>query len=240
MRRGAAGRSVCWFALGLAGCATAVQPIGRDFSEAPFPGFRLDRTTIEEAEAALGPPMKLSTLRGLVGANSKTLAPGTPYSITKLNYYFLPNGVGAKTQAHPGKVATLLFLNGRLIGYGADSNIPGEANNAIDESRLASLQQCKTTRSEVIALLGQPNGEALHVLDAQAGAVEFAYSWSSMAAGQFEHKTLRVFFDPSGAMSNYTLTEDAVAANAGPTFPQPQPPIKLPPRCPSHSGREPT
>jgi len=219
-----------------------MQPVGRDFPQNAVSGFALDQTSIEEAEAALGQPFKSTTVRGLVAATSKRLAPGSSYSITLLDYFFLPYGAGQPRQSHPGKAAIIIFLNGRLIAYGSDDSIPGQANAPINDAALASLHQCQTTRAEVIALLGPPNGQTLHLLDAQPGAVDMIYVWSDTDAGVFEQRSLHVFFDKTGAMSNYTLVKTAApASGVQVTSPMPQaghPPVALPPACPSHADRE--
>jgi len=225
--------------LSLAACAngTGNQPVGRDFSRAPFASFTLDSTSVAEAEAALGPPMKLTTVRSLVGATSRRLVPGTPYALTALNYYFYPNGAGALAQGHPGKSASLVFLDGRLIAYGAESSLPGDANAPLDEMRLGALHQCRTTRSEAIALLGQPNAESLHILDAQPGAVDIVYVWQNTRQGMAANRSLRVFFDRNGTMSNYTLVDDQVAAGASAAA-RPALPTALPPACPNVTDRQ--
>jgi hypothetical protein len=227
-------------ALTLAACATTPAParVGRDFPRAPFATFTLDTTSVMQAEAVLGPPMKQTTVRGLVGANSKRFVPGTPYALTALNYYFFPNGPGPLSQGHPGKTASLLFLNGRLIAFGDDSTLPTDANPPLDETRLDSLHQCQSTRNDVIALLGQPNAESLHVLDAQPGAVDIAYSWQNLQAGMTARRSLRVFFDRTGAMSNYTLVDDQSAANGVSPSPHATTQPSLPPACPNILGRQ--
>jgi len=229
-------------ATGLAGCAAAVRPVGRDFPQNAMSGFALDRTSVEEAQAALGPPLKSTTVRGLVAATSKRLVPGSAYSVTLLNYLFLPYGPGQPRQAHPGKAAILVFLNGRLIAYGSDDSIPGQENPPINDAALASLHQCQTTKADVIALLGPPNGQTLHLLDAQPGAVDMIYSWSATDAGVWQQHSLHVFFDKTGAMSNYTLVQTAApASGVQVTAPMPQPghpPVALPPACPSRADRE--
>jgi hypothetical protein len=237
-----AARAALPLVLSLAACANTptVQTLGRDFPRQPFADFTLDATSVAEAEAALGQPMKLTTVRGLVGANSKRFVPGTPYTLTALSYFYFPNGPGPLSQGHPGKAASLLFLDGRLIAFGDDSNLPGDANTPVDESRLDSLHQCRTTRSEAIALLGQPNAESLHVLDAQPGAIDIAYSWQTLQAGVTARRSLRVFFDRTGAMSNYTLVDDQSAANGlSPAARVPTPPT-LPPACPAARARQQT
>ncbi len=224
----------------LSGCAalTGGQPVGRDFSRAPFAGFTLDSTSVSEAEAALGPPMSLTTIRGLVAATSKRLVPGTPYAMTELSYYFYPNGTGAASRGHAGKFASLVFFDGRLIAYGAHSSLPGDANAPVDEGRLDSLHQCQTTRREAIALLGQPDAESLHVLDAQPGAIDLIYTWQVTQQDVAAHRSLRVFFDRNGAMSNYTLidNENALGGIAAAIHPPLLP--ALPPACPNVMERQ--
>jgi hypothetical protein len=94
----------------------------------------------------------------------------------------------------------------------------------------------------VIALLGPPNGQTLHVLDAQPGAVDMIYTWSDTEGGVFEQRNLHVFFDKTGAMSNYTLVKTAAPASGVQlTAPMPQAghaPVMLPPACPSRADRE--
>jgi hypothetical protein len=229
--------------MAVAACAPALRPgqlprgpFGRDFPQNSFARFVLDSTSAEEVQAALGPPMKATTVKVLVPATSKSMVPGSPVSSTVLSYYYFPNGVGVPPQAHPGKFAVLRFLNGRLVFYGTNSLIPGEEKPPLDENRLSSLHQCETTKSDVLALLGPPNAEALHVLDAQPGAVEMGYSWSTQESGAVARKTLVVFFDRSGAMTNYRLLNDVTAQNGLPLSTTPT--TKLPPACPGHGARE--
>lgn len=229
--------------LALATCAPAARqgflprgPFGRDFAQNSFARFVLDTTSAEEVQAVLGPPMKATTVKELVPATSKSLVPGSPVSATVLSYYYFPNGIGVPPQAHPGKFAVLRFLNGRLVFYGTKSLIPGEENPPLDENRLSSLHQCETTKSDVLALLGPPNAEALHVLDAQPGAVEMGYNWSTSESGAVARKTLIVFFDRSGAMTNYRLLDDVTAPNGLPLSTNLT--TKLPPPCPGHGPRE--
>jgi len=234
------GLAAAFLAVAVSGCAshTGGQPVGRDFSRAPFASFTLDSTSVAEAEAALGPPMKLTTVRGLVSATSKGLVPGTPLAMTELNYYFFPNGTGVVSQGHPGKFASLVFFNGRLIAYGGRSSLPGDADPPIDEARLDSLHQCRTTRRQAIALLGQPDAESLHMFDAQPGAVDIIYTWQNTQPGGAARRSLRVFFDRSGAMSNYTLVDNEGAMGTISVVPHPVLPTPLPPACPNIADRQ--
>jgi hypothetical protein len=212
--------------------------VGREFTRQAFAGFVLNATTVAEAEAALGPPMKQTAIQRLVGATSKGLPPGTPFTTTLLTYFFFPHGPGPLAQGHTGKAATLVFFNDRLMAFGIDSTLPEDANRPIDETRLSALHQCSSTRSDVISLLGQPNGEILHLLDAHPGAVDIIYSWQNVQANVTARRSLRIFFDRSGAMSNYTLVDDQSAANGLSPAAQSVAPPTLPPACPNVAARQ--
>lgn len=228
----------------LAGCATSPMqlshgPIGRDFPQSAFSGFILDATSLEEAEAALGPPANTTNVRALVPANSKSLPAGSTVTLTTVRYLYWPNGAGLPVQAHPSKSAALIFLNGRLIAYSSDSTIPGQANGAVDEAKLGELRQCQTTRGQAISLLGAPNGQQMHVMDAQAGATDIFYRWSTAEGGVVTRRNLRISFDRNGTMSTYTMVDNQ---NGGANLPMPAP--AAPPAgsqaCPGHGAREPT
>ncbi len=213
-------------------------PFGRDFSVALIAGFVLDRTRVADVKAALGPPMREQTVQGIVSADSKRVAPGSPFSVARLSYFYFPKGIGGPASEHPGKTAQLAFLNGQLLGYWVGDSLPGEALPPLDEAVLARLHQCQTTRAEAIALLGPPTAQVLHVLDAHEGTVEVSYVWSGSDAGAPHVRMLRLVFDRSGEMADYTLVTD-VGAGAGlpnltPSGGQPG----LPPSCPAGASRE--
>jgi hypothetical protein len=205
----------------------APHPAGRNFAQRAFSAFVLDRSSVAEVEAALGPPMQRTTMRGLAHGRSLLLAPGTPFSVTILIYYFAPSGFGEPAQAHPAKAASALFFDGRLAAYAIDSAIPGDANAAIDETRLAALHQGETTRDEAIALLGPPDGQLLHLMDAERGATEISYSWLNMDGATVQHRSLRVQFDTAGQLTGYTLLDNAYPLGSEPI---PLPQLQEPPQ----------
>ena len=220
---------------GLAGCAVqpsqqavllrrqAVQmPAGHDFPQAAFAGFALDQTTPDQVQAALGAPLKQTTTSGIAKPDSKVIAPGTRFSLTSFLYVYAPNVAG-----QPRKIAFVLFFDGRLFSYNFLSSFPGDAMPPIDEQRLASLRQGRTTRAEAIALLGAPNGQSLHLLDNLKGSTQISYAWANDQSGTVKLRTLNVFFDRSGRMSTYTLQDNTFPVNSAPlqlpTPPKPPP-----------------
>jgi hypothetical protein len=207
----------------LAACAMVQQPAGRDFAKAAFARFALDQTSLNEAEAALGPPMKQVAIRGIARPGAAGVVPGTPIALVRLNYYYAPFGFGTPAGQHPAKSATLVFLNERLVAYDFNTAIPAEVTPPIDQSVLANLRQGATTRAEAIALLGTPNGELLHVLnDAQRGASQVSYGWRRIANGTVEQRSLLLFFDKASRLSTYTLLDNSYPVDS-PPIPMPMP-----------------
>ena len=224
--------AICLVAL--AGCAQrplmqpvqgqAVQPVaGHDFPQAAFAGFALDQTTPDQVQAALGAPFKQTTTSGIAKPDSKVIAPGTRFSLTNFLYVYAPNGNG-----QPRKIAFVLFFDGRLFSYSFLSSFPSDATPPVDEQRLLSLHQGKTTRAEAIALLGAPNGQRLNLLDNPKGNTQISYAWVNAQDGTVKLRTLNIFFDRSGRLSTYTLQDNSFPANSAP-LQLPTPPKAPPP-----------
>jgi hypothetical protein len=201
--------------MALACCAQAPQPAGRDFALTPFAGFVLNQTSEADVQASLGPPVKRTFQSSIAPPTSQLLTPGTPYSVSKLDYLFAPNGLTGKA-AHPAKLAMLWFFDNRLVAYVESSIIPGQLNAAVDEARLVQLQQGKTTRAQAIALLGTPNAQIVHLLDAQPGTAQISYFWVRLDGDTLLTRELRLDFDRAGKLTVYTMSDSTSAADAPP------------------------
>ena len=199
----------------LAGCVAAPQPVGHDYMQSVVGTFVLNQTTVAQAEAALGPPARQSTLRGIAKPTATLVAPGTPLQVTTLNYFFAPLGTGLRGP-HPFKSGLFVFLSDRLVAYDLKNSIPGEVTAAIDEGRLAELHQGQTTRNEAVALFGMPIMQGLHVLGAQAGTSEIAYGWIHRHDGTVESRILHIYFDRTGRMSSYAILDNTYPVNGSP------------------------
>jgi hypothetical protein len=209
--------------LALASCAEAPQPVGRDFALSPFAGFVLNQTSEAEVQASLGPPIKRTFQSSIAPPTSQLLMPGTPYSVSTLNYLFAPNGLSGGRADHPAKLAILSFFDNRLIAYYETSIIPGQVNTAVDEARLVQLQQGKTTRSQAIALLGTPNAQIVHLTDAEPGTAQIGYFWIRADGGTLLTRELKLDFDRAGKLTVYTLRDTATPGDS-PLLPYATPP----------------
>ena len=218
----------------IAGCMPPMpHPLGRDFSRAAFSGFVLQTTTLPQVEAALGSPLRTSSISGLANQRALIVMPGTPIALTLVNYLFAPYGIALKASvgSSPLKAATLVFFQGRLVGYDVNSSIPGDDNAPIQEDRLGALQKGGTTREEAIALLGPPNGQSVEIGPAIGRKSAVTYSWVHVADGMVRRKVLKLQFDRSGLFVTYTMLDNSFPVGSAPMtipFEQPSPRPSIP------------
>ena len=209
-------RSTCLVVLaGLAGCAIASAPAGHDYAQAGFDRFVLGQTTVAEAEALLGPPIRQSALKGIASATASIVPPGSHVSLVALNYYYAPMGFGQRGP-HPAKAASVMFVADHLVGYEFSNSIPGEVTPPIDDNRLSALHQGQTTRAQAIALLGTPLHQLMRIVGPQTGASEIAYGWGHRHDGVVDQRVLRINFDPAGHMTTYSVLENSFPAGSAP------------------------
>ena len=209
------------------------HPLGRDFSRAAFSSFVLQATTLPQVEAALGSPLRTSSITGLANQRALIVTPGTPIALTLVNYLFAPYGLALKATASPSpiKAATLVFFQGRLVGYDVNSNIPGDDNAPIPADRLGALQKGSTTREEAIALLGPPNGQSVEIGPVEARKSVMTYGWVHVADGTVRRQLLKLQFDESGMFTTYTMLDNSFPVGSAPMtipFEQPSPQPSIP------------
>ena len=189
-------------------------PIGQDFDVGVLQRLEIDTTTIEEAQALLGPPTKQSSLKGIVNASSKDAPPGTPYVFTQISYDYFPQGAGFPPQLHRFKHATLAFQDNVLAAYSLNDTLDLTAQRPLDDSVLSRLTQCRTTSAEALALLGPPNGFNLTIPRRHPGPSSLTYQSSNTENGKRVVQALRIYFDKSGLMTSYLLADNASMPSA--------------------------
>ena len=130
----------------LVGCAAR----GIDFKKADTERFELGKTTKGTVLEVLGAPR--TTTR--VNRDGRTLE--------VLNYAFVSNAdFSATPRAVPGKMAAFSLHNDVVVSKLFVSSFQGDATN-FDESVVSSIVKDRSTRSDVIKLLGEPAGEAIY------------------------------------------------------------------------------
>ena len=77
---------------------------------------------------------------------------------------------------------TYTVFNDVLVGMEFDSTYDGESTD-FNTDKIASIEKGKTTRAEVIALLGKPSGEVLYPIidDKKGSGLVYAYTWARFA-----------------------------------------------------------
>lgn len=91
----------------------------------------------------------------------------------------------------------LFCLSGILSCF---SNITIESGNKIDQSKRNLIIEGKTTKSEVISLLGEPSLK--NVTD--DGYLMFLYHYHKhKIGGQFQNEMYRIYFDKNGVVTSW-------------------------------------
>ena len=232
MRNAFAALVIVSLCIALGGCAVPTHTVGRDFSKEAFASFTLKQTTPEIVQAMIGPPLRQSSVRGTVTNPRATLPIGTPFSLTIYTYsYTLLNG-GVATHRPAMKMASLVFYNGTLAAYDVNSTIPGDDNAGFDETKLGLLQRGVTTRAQVIALFGVPNGQSIKLDNAPSQAGTVSYGRTEFQGSDIHRRILRVMLDGQDVMTSYTMLDNTMPANTPmlpPLFRGPSPQLSQPP-----------
>lgn len=105
------------------------------------------------------------------------------------------------------------LYNDILVGDEFTSTFEGESTE-FDTDKIASIKKGKTTRAEVVALMGKPSGEVSYpiVIDKKWNGLVYSYTWSRFA-GILTTSTshlLVVSIDENNIVSNVSFKKDGV------------------------------
>jgi hypothetical protein len=167
---------------------------GTDFVR-PDPGsLRNGETTYAQTIQRLGKPFT----EGTMVKNDQT--------IKTLSYTYA--SVGGKP-LHGGALAVrglhLFFYNDVLVGHEFVSSW-SEDNTDFDESKVGQIAKGKTTRSELVQLLGKQSGHFIYPMIKSKEGDAAVYLFVEVQGGAFNRKffrkTLVVTFDSNGVVSD--------------------------------------
>jgi len=176
------------FAVALTGCA------GRNFVRPDDASLQNGKTTIAEARATYGKPYRT----GDITKNDQT--------VTVLSYAFATKG-GTPLEAGvtPARAMDLAFWKGVMVSHCFASSFKDDATN-FDAEKRQQIVKGKTTRAEVIDLLGKPAGYAIYpmIKDEKGEGLMYSYNTTRGSAFnlKFAHKVLIVTVDPEGIVSD--------------------------------------
>ena len=167
---------------------------GTDFVR-PDPGsLKNGETTYAQTIQKFGKPFR----EGTVVKNDQT--------IKALSYAYA--SAGGKP-LHDGAIAAralgLYFYNDVLVGHEFVSSW-SEDNTDFDESKVGQIAKSKTTRSELVQLLGKPSGYYIYPMIKSREDDAAVYAFSEVQGGMFNRKVFRkslaVTFDNKGVVSD--------------------------------------
>jgi hypothetical protein len=177
----------------LAGCA-----IGRNF-ERPDPDMlRLGQSRYAELVRRLGPPYSERleqhhgrAVREVEYSYVTTYDPDPPY---------IEGGI-------PNRTLRLYFLDGLLVGHLFDSSWRADHTD-FDLAKAPLIVKGKSTRQEVVALLGRPAGQYIYPMVDEPNNELFRYFFTAIWYPKYGHgrvhrirKWVQVEFDPRGVVS---------------------------------------
>lgn len=174
--------------------ATLASCAGTDFKRPTPEALVVGKSTQSDVLRVMGTPT----------ATGETVRNGEKLEV--LRYAF---GSGVSNGKYPGVTparAEVFLTHGGLLV--CDEFVSSFAEDATDwdDSKVASIVKGKTTRNEVVALLGKPNGTAIHPFVKVQGESAAIYSYSHVTGSVFNMKqysqVLVVSFGSDGVVTD--------------------------------------
>lgn len=176
-------------ALALIGCA------GSNFVRPNTDALKLGQTTYVQIVQQFGQPRR----EGTVLKNDRT--------VRAIFYaYAALGGEGLHAGVVPARGMTYYFSNDVLVGYTFVSSWK-EDNTDFDEKKIDMITKGKSTRPEVITLMGKPSGYYAYPLIKSDSGQAMVYSYAEALLNRTSHrKSLAVSFDNGGVVSEVEFT----------------------------------
>jgi hypothetical protein len=169
-------------ALALAGCA------GTNFVRPDAADLSVGHSTYAQVIAKMGEPR--STGEALVNGEK----------VKSATYVYASTG-GEPLEAGviPARALGYYFFQDQLVGQEFLSSFKSDNSN-FDDTKVPGIEKGKTTRAEVIALLGKPTGTYIKPMVKETSGEAFGYTYSTTSGSVFSgfkvfKKALRITFD---------------------------------------------
>ena len=172
----------------LFGCA------GRDFVRPDSQDLRNGQTTYAQVVARMGQPRQ----EGSVIKNDKTIKTAS-YAYASLGGKPLREGVTA------ARAIGVYFYNDTLVGHEFISSW-AEDHTDFDEDKIKDIIKGKTTRDEVVQLLGRPSGYYIFPLIKASTGDAAVYAYLEVRGFTPFRKLLVVTFDAAGVVTEVEFT----------------------------------
>ncbi|MBI3346635.1 MAG: hypothetical protein HY020_05425 [Burkholderiales bacterium] len=178
----------------LVGCA------GTNFKRPDAGALEVGKSTAAQVAQVMGAPQQTGELL----RNGEKL---------KQSRYAYAEGAGSGKYpgVTPARAQVFLTFNDLLVAEEFVSSFPNDATD-FDDSKIGSIVKGKSTRADVIALLGNPNGRGIHPFIKNKGETAFIYSYSHVKGSvfnmKFYAKSLVVSFDAGGLVTDVEYTSN--------------------------------
>ena len=172
----------------LSGCA------GKDFVRPTQEAFKLGKTTYSQVVQQLGEPRREGTLL----KNDKNLK-----SITYA--YAATGGEPLEEGVIPARAMSYYFLDDALVGQEFVSSFKSDNSN-FDDTKVAAIVKGKTTRSEIVQLIGRPSGSYIPPMVKATAGEAIGYTYVTTKGGAFSgfkvfRKSLLISFNEHDQVS---------------------------------------
>lgn len=166
----------------LGGCA------GKNFIKPDAAEFKLGETTYSQVVNKMGEPRNK-------GEEVKNGA-----SIKTITYAYAASGAEPlEAGVTPARAMRYYFNRDVLVGKEFVSSFKSDHSN-FDEKKVPAIERGKTTRSEVIRMLGRPSSSFIKPMVKETSSEAIGYSYSATSGGPFtgfkgSRKAVRIAFD---------------------------------------------
>lgn len=182
-------RALFWVLMmaALAGCA------GTNFKRPDPQSLVVGKSTSADVTKVMGAPLQT----GELVKNEKKLK-------TARYAYAEGAGKGKYPGVVPARAMVFYTFDDVLVGQEFVSSFPEDATD-FDETKVQAIVKGKSTRADVVALLGKPNGEVIYPMIKNKNEIGSAYSYSHAKGSVFDmkfySKVLVVSFDSGGIVT---------------------------------------
>jgi outer membrane protein assembly factor BamE (lipoprotein component of BamABCDE complex) len=178
----------CGAAAILAGCA------GADFKRPDTQSLVVGKSTSSDVVRVMGAPRQTGE------------ALKNDQKIRTFSYvYAEAAGAAAAPGVTPARAMVFSTYNEVLVGQEFVSSFAQDSTN-FDDSKIAAIVKGKSTRDDVVAVLGKPSAEYLYPMLKQQGDTGIGYNYSQAKGSAFNmrfyRKALVVSFDKDGRVTD--------------------------------------
>lgn len=171
-----------------AGCA------GTDFKRPDTQSLVLGKSTSSDVVRVMGAPRQTGELLK------------NEQKIRTLTYvYAEATGAAAAPGVTPSRAMVFSTFNELLVGQEFASSFAQDSSN-FDDGKISAIVKQKSTRADVVALLGRPSGEFVYPMVKGQGDTGIGYAYSQAKGSAFNmkfyRKSLIVTFGPDGLVSD--------------------------------------